>query len=217
MITNNIFIKWAIALALIFPITICHATVLGTVIKNKGHATILKPSSIKAQDAKINQKIVDESSIFCHDQCYLTIAFNNDLTYLKLGKQSKISLNYEPSQKSLYVHLYTGYLKLLFKSGKIFERVLIKTPNSKIEAQNTSLLVSYLPLLNRSSALNFKGSATFYKNGPEGGREVVLENNSYSVINKSSSSASEPEFLSPAKLQALKTAFEVEDADPLKI
>lgn len=183
--------------------------VIGTVAKTDGNtATVINVNSKEAQKVHKGQKVLNDSSFWCPDNCYINIRFNNKLTYLKIGQQTSVQIRVE--NKKLIVKLHSGFIKTLFKSSDTLDLMEVATPNSVSLVENAKSLFIYNNLFRKTSVLNYKGEVDLKALKP--GPEVVqkLEKNTYSYIEDKDSTPAEPQFLTPHQLNKLLSAFDID-------
>ena len=201
-------IKSFIILILLFNTNNLFAQI-GEVIKYKGSSSILNGSH-KLDDPKEGLKISNDTSILTFDNTYVTIELKNPLSYIKIGSESKVSIKYEPSQKAYYLTLHKGYIKTLFKQSSMAFKMFVMTSNAKIELKENKMIAIYSPLIQRTSILNIKGPAIFYKKN-QIGEETMLENMEYSYVEKYSDYPSSPTILSRVQQQEILNSFKIKE------
>lgn len=154
---------------------------IGTILRHKGDATLLlsKPAQTEARKIKEGEPYYTDSSILTSENSYATIKLN-DTSYIKIGKESKVSVLFEKDQKTYVVYLYTGHVEVLFVNTNEVDKMKVKTTNATAEFSESRLLMTYNPLLQISSVINYKGESKFYrKDQPQTSVKLAYHKQSY--------------------------------------
>lgn len=184
--------------------------VIGSAIKLKGESSILDANARKATELKPNAKIRNASSILTGNS-YATIQLNSPLTFVKIGKKSKVAIYADPTEKQYRIKLYTGFIKVLFKVSEQYESMKIETGNGALNLKNSKSLIIFNDVLNQTSVINYKGETQLVGKNASA---VQMANNTYSALSsKSATGPSKPEFLTPHRLHELLNIFQISDQD----
>jgi hypothetical protein len=176
--------------------------VIGKAIKVNGKATVLPVNKNKPLKLKAGANVTYDASIFVKDNSYATIKLNNNLSFVKIGKQSKVSIRYEADEKAYYVRVYVGYIKVLFKQSKKADRMVIVTNNSTAIATDAKFIAVANPIVQTSTVFNYKGNLMF--------EDLSVPEGKYSVLSKRARTPSAPVAISEHRKTGLGAIFNIE-------
>lgn len=174
---------------------------IGIVTQVQGSASIL--NKLRPLLAKKDTIIYNDSSIYCPENCHLTIKLNNKLSFIKIGQKTNIHLLEKDDNYSIKLHI--GFIQTLFKSSEKFKMMKITTKNAQIISKNSKTLSIFNPYFVKTSLINFKGKVSFQKLS---GESLTLSKLEYSNLLKDNE-ITPAEFLPPKRLDSLLNAFEI--------
>lgn len=184
---------------------------IGKVIKVKGQASLLFDHKKDPVSAAVGTEILEDTSISCSFKCYVTIELDNELSFVKVGSDSHISLRVDKDLRQVVVKLKKGFVKTMLKSTEKFQNIVVKTENATVQGGDTKFLTTFSPMFSKTSVLNYKGKTSFSKKDSSADSAVLLAKKQYSYLTAKMLIPNKPEILSSSRTKDLLNAFKVED------
>lgn len=184
---------------------------IGVVTQVEGESTFfsyLPPRSVK--NVKLKQDAQTEGSYLTHEDAFLTFKLFTQ-NYLRLNPKSKISLEYNPKEKLLTVHLFSGSFKALFSKNENNPRVqklIVKSADTYFETVNGKFTVVRNVLDGTNSVYVEKGSivVTQYAGLEVKDTEIVHARETTSVADNKSD-IGPPQALNDKQIKFLHPSF----------
>jgi hypothetical protein len=193
----------------IFSITANAAPSVGKIIKMAGKATYMDTVTKKPVAVKAGRLIKDDSSLYVYKNSYVTIKLINELSFIKIGHNSKISLRYVPEDKKYLVYVHSGYMKALFKSTEAVQDMVVYTQQSTVTASGSKFIVVSNPLTKGTTVFNYKGDVQIQD------RNITLDKTpvppqKYTYMDAKNPSPSRPHFINAVRQKELSEIFDLE-------
>jgi ferric-dicitrate binding protein FerR (iron transport regulator) len=157
-------------IGLVFFLPLCsHAGTfnLGHITQAEGEITFLNyaPPHELVQ-VKKKQHIQTDGSYLTQDTSFMTVKFF-DNSWLRASPKSKFTLEYHPNTKTMFIHLYSGSVKILFSThlneNKV-QKFIVKSADTTFETVDAKFSVVRSNVLDLNSVYVEKGAVIATQN-----------------------------------------------------
>lgn len=204
-------------------------TVIGTITKIRGTASILEIGEKEAKAAKEGQKIYKEASILTADKSFVRILLK-DNSQINLGSNSKIVIDKTAFQNIGVVSLLRGIVRAVVEKDvkdkdekeskepkESKDKLYIKTRTAALGIRGTDFLTNYNPDNKITNLVTFRGKVAIIKNTNQdlnialNSKEVILvESGKFSTVTENLNNATEPVKISSVQFTGLKLNKEMD-------
>ena len=218
--------KLLVCFSLMFFAQVLEAnTLIGTITKIRGKASVLEIGERDAKSAKEGQKIYKEASILTADKSFVRIQLL-DNSQINLGANSKIILDQTTFQNIGVVSLLRGMVRTVVEKdndeknksekGKK-DKLYIKTRTAALGIRGTDFLTNYNPENNITNLVTFRGKVAIVKSSTKDFAEalkskdtMMVESGKFSTVTDSLNQATGPVKISSVQYTGLKLNKEMD-------
>jgi hypothetical protein len=119
---------------------------LGVVTQAEGEISFLDftPPHHRLKTIKAKHTFLTEGSYLTQDDSFLTVRMFDESSWLRLSPRSKLAPEFNPKNKTLIIHLFTGSVKVLFSSTLSQEKItkiVVKSADGSFESSEGKFTV----------------------------------------------------------------------------